>query len=214
MTQQHICISLKILAQLVLYVILFFSRLFYYFNTATTLETTTRIYSVRTQNAVEKAIFPLPSQDPTAYKHVLRTSDHYRPRCTYRLYLWSGLSTWFLSLYRLVLFAFEIITAWGLHAKCWQDNLLSRLSCVHEPHHPSNTTPPEQLPWPPALYCHFGWRVEKCSATGSLSDCTTKNVLMPSPGRNEMVMKSRPCTICIPTLTPALTCTHICAHTA
>lgn len=32
--------------------------------------------------------------------------------------------------------------------------------------------------------------------------------------RNEMVMKSRPCTVCIPTLTPALTWVHTCAHTA
>lgn len=149
------------------------------------LETTKNICSsLRAQNGVEKAIFALPSRDRTASEHVLRTSDHYRPCCTYRLYLQSDRSTWFLSLYRLVLFPLEIISAWGLRAKCWQDNLQSRLSCVHEPHHPSNTTPPEQLPWPPALYCHFGWRVEKCPATGGLSDCTAKNVLMPSPGRN------------------------------
>lgn len=145
-SQQHNYISLENsdTAECILRHRIILSRLCYY-NSVTTRETTKNICSsFLPQNP--QAIFALPSRDQTAFKHVLRTSDHHRPRCSYRPYLRSGRSTWFLSWYRLALFPSEIMAAWGLRAKRWQDNLLSRLSCVHGPHHPSSTTPPEQLP--------------------------------------------------------------------
>lgn len=158
--------------------------LIFFTITVTTLETTNNFSPLWDAVSSWKTFFfsTLPSRDLTALKHVLWTSDHYRSHCPYGLYLRSDRSTWFLSLYRLVLFTMEAVTAWGLRAKRWQDILLSQLSCVRRAHHASSTTPPEQLPWSPAFYCHFGWRVEKCSATGGLSDCTAKNVVMPSPG--------------------------------
>lgn len=102
------------------------------------------------------------TQDQTVLEHVLLNLWHYSATSSHRLQQWWGISTWYISLYKLVLFPC-LKNSWRQNTAAWLDNPALWMSCVTHNNQVKGYSGEHKYEYQyqlTVIYCHLEWGVE------------------------------------------------------